>query len=52
MDRPYYRGLRDGYHFDLVNGKGQYCGGVIAPGVMISAEALFQKASKFPESNS
>lgn len=34
--------------FDLVNGKGQYCGGVIAPGVMISAEALFQKASKLP----
>lgn len=34
--------------FDLVNAKGQYCGGVIAPGIMISAEALFQKASKLP----
>jgi len=34
--------------FDMVNAKGQYCGGVIAPGIMISAEALFQKASKLP----
>jgi len=34
--------------FDLVNARGQYCGGVIAPGIMISAEALFQKASKLP----
>jgi type III pantothenate kinase len=34
--------------FDLVNSKGHYCGGVIAPGIMISAEALFQKASKLP----
>jgi type III pantothenate kinase len=34
--------------FDLVNAKGHYCGGVIAPGIMISAEALFQKASKLP----
>lgn len=34
--------------FDQVNAKGHYCGGVIAPGVMISAEALFMKASKLP----
>jgi type III pantothenate kinase len=34
--------------FDLVNGKGDYCGGAIAPGLMISMEALFQKASKLP----
>jgi type III pantothenate kinase len=34
--------------FDFVNKKGQYCGGAIAPGLMISAEALFQKASKLP----
>jgi len=34
--------------FDLVNAKGHYCGGVIAPGINISAEALFQKASKLP----
>jgi type III pantothenate kinase len=34
--------------FDLVNSKGHYCGGVIAPGIMISAEALFMKASKLP----
>ena len=34
--------------FDYVNGKGEYCGGAIAPGLMISAEALFQKACKLP----
>ena len=34
--------------FDYVNRKGEYCGGAIAPGLMISTEALFQKASKLP----
>ena len=34
--------------FDLVNSEGQYAGGVIAPGIAISAEALFQRASKLP----
>ena len=34
--------------FDYVNGKGEYCGGAIAPGLTISMEALFQKASKLP----
>ncbi len=34
--------------FDYVNRKGYYCGGAIAPGLMISTEALFQKASKLP----
>ena len=34
--------------FDYVNRKGEYCGGVIAPGLVISMEALFQKASKLP----
>lgn len=34
--------------FDHVNRKGEYCGGAIAPGLMISMEALFQKASKLP----
>ncbi|MBP1752286.1 MAG: pantothenate kinase [Geobacteraceae bacterium] len=34
--------------FDYVNRKGHYCGGAIAPGLMISTEALFQKASKLP----
>jgi type III pantothenate kinase len=34
--------------FDYVNKKGEYCGGAIAPGLMISMEALFQKASKLP----
>jgi len=33
---------------DAVSPKGQYLGGVIAPGVMISAEALFARASKLP----
>ncbi len=34
--------------FDYVNGKGEYCGGAIAPGLAISMEALFQKASQLP----
>jgi type III pantothenate kinase len=34
--------------FDYVNKKGEYCGGAIAPGLAISMEALFQKASKLP----
>src|SRR5512137_963942 len=34
--------------FDYVNSKGEYCGGAIAPGLMISLEALFQRASKLP----
>jgi len=34
--------------FDYVSPKGEYIGGVISPGVMISCEALFQKASKLP----
>ncbi|MBE0569096.1 MAG: type III pantothenate kinase [Deltaproteobacteria bacterium] len=34
--------------FDHVSSKGDYMGGVIAPGVNISAEALFRQASKLP----
>lgn len=34
--------------FDVVSALGEYLGGVIAPGVMISCEALFQRASKLP----
>lgn len=34
--------------FDYVSQEGSYIGGAIAPGVMISCEALFQKASKLP----
>jgi type III pantothenate kinase len=34
--------------FDYVNAKGEYCGGAIAPGLAISVEALFQRASKLP----
>jgi type III pantothenate kinase len=34
--------------FDYVSAKGEYMGGAIAPGLSISAEALFQKASKLP----
>lgn len=34
--------------FDCVSEDGAYLGGAIAPGVAISAEALFQKASKLP----
>jgi type III pantothenate kinase len=34
--------------FDYVSGEGVYEGGAIAPGITISAEALFLKASKLP----
>ena len=34
--------------FDYVSPDGAYMGGAIAPGVLISCEALFQKASKLP----
>ncbi len=34
--------------FDAISGKGEYLGGVIAPGISISAEALFSRASKLP----
>jgi len=34
--------------FDYVSAEGEYRGGVIAPGMKISAEALFEKASKLP----
>ena len=32
--------------FDVVNSSGEYAGGVIAPGIAISAEALFSHASR------
>jgi type III pantothenate kinase len=32
--------------FDLISAKGEYLGGVIAPGLAISAEALFARAAK------
>ena len=34
--------------FDVISEKGEYLGGAIVPGVMISSEALFQKASRLP----
>lgn len=34
--------------FDYISAKGEYMGGCICPGVMISSEALFQKAAKLP----
>ncbi len=34
--------------FDYISPEGTYEGGAIAPGILISAEALFQKASKLP----
>lgn len=33
---------------DVISEKGEYLGGVIIPGVMISSEALFQRTSKLP----
>ena len=34
--------------FDVISAKGEYLGGAISPGIMISAEALFLNASKLP----
>lgn len=34
--------------FDVVSHKGEYLGGAICPGIMISSEALFQRASRLP----
>ncbi len=34
--------------FDYISDRGEYMGGVISPGIMISCDALFQKASKLP----
>jgi type III pantothenate kinase len=34
--------------FDCISEKGEYMGGVITPGLLISAEALYQHASRLP----
>ena len=34
--------------FDYISARGEYLGGAIAPGLGISAEALFERASKLP----
>lgn len=34
--------------FDYISPKGEYMGGAISPGILISMEALFQRASKLP----
>ena len=34
--------------FDAVSAKGEYLGGVICPGMQISADALFQRAARLP----
>jgi len=34
--------------FDYISAKGEYYGGAITPGITISSEALFQKASRLP----
>lgn len=35
--------------FDVIDAKGRYCGGVIAPGINLSLEALYKAAAKLPE---
>jgi type III pantothenate kinase len=35
--------------FDVLDAKGNYVGGAIAPGLSISAEALFEKTAKLPK---
>ncbi len=37
-----------GTNFDCVSAKGEFVGGVIAPGLQISAEALFTRAARLP----
>ena len=34
--------------FDCISGKGEYLGGVICPGIGISADALFQRTARLP----
>ena len=34
--------------FDVISSRGEYLGGVICPGVEISADALFQRAARLP----
>jgi type III pantothenate kinase len=34
--------------FDVVTDRGEYAGGIIAPGLMLAAEALFRKTAKLP----
>jgi type III pantothenate kinase len=34
--------------FDCISKRGEYLGGVISPGILVSSEALFQTASKLP----
>jgi type III pantothenate kinase len=34
--------------FDYISPKGEYMGGCISPGIMISSEALFRRAAKLP----
>ncbi|OGF67369.1 MAG: pantothenate kinase, partial [Candidatus Fischerbacteria bacterium RBG_13_37_8] len=34
--------------FDVISSRGEYIGGVIAPGIRISSEALFQHAARLP----
>lgn len=34
--------------YDAISAKGEYLGGAIAPGIVISSEALFQHAAKLP----
>ncbi len=36
-------------NFDIVNAKGDFCGGVLAPGVQLSIDALHKAASKLPK---
>ncbi len=35
-------------NFDVISAKGEYLGGVIAPGIGISAEALFSRTARLP----
>lgn len=35
--------------FDVINEKGEYLGGAIAPGIKIAADSLFVRASKLPK---
>jgi type III pantothenate kinase len=38
-----------GTTFDAITAKGEYLGGVIVPGIQISADALFERAARLPK---
>ena len=36
-------------NFDVISAKGEYLGGLLCPGVMVAAEALFRRTARLPQ---